>query len=386
MTAYDKARHRWGCQNSDSPKNGSSNSRSADTNCPPASQNEARIGVDTISWGWSDVDAVDRFMRLDGLVTEADDPRPLRVVPAPGRAVRLSRRIDGLGTVGAFPAASMLFVEGRARALHRRDEKDHGLAHVSQLSDTEDQVLTHLGSLLGRRPEAPAALRRVDLTGEIRFDRGEDGRELLSLLDLLHIPRHKLSPVREQGGPGVETVYWRTAGRSVPVLRAYDKGVESKTAPPGERIRIERQIRYGSQQRPALGQFLQGDLAALYAKPLRRWLAGGTAIGTAGELLRLLTDAALIWPKYWSSGSSWASRTGTVHCSLWPARKVERVVGILALIDAYGAAWPAWSPKQRQRRMAEVRELGVVVVDQPVSIDLDGAIDSLCALWEREAC
>lgn len=345
---------------------------------------KVRAGVDTVSWGWSDVEAVDRFMRLDGLVVGERDSRPFRVVPAPGRAVKLSRRVDGLGTVGAFPAASMLFVEGRARALHRRDERDHGLARLSDLEQTQAQIIEQLAGL-GVRPKAPPALRRVDLAGELRFVRGEDGRELLALLDLLHIARHKLSPVREQGGPGLETIYWRTAKRSIPVLRAYDKGVESSTAAPGERIRIERQLRYGSGQRPVLHQFLSRDLGALYSRPLRRWLTGGTAVGTAGELLRLLTDAALIWPSYWSSGSSWASGTGTVHRSLWPARKIERIAGDLALIDFYGAAWPPWSPKQRQRRMAEIREFGLVVTDRPASIDLDRAIGSLCDLWDRAA-
>lgn len=341
--------------------------------------------MDTISWGWSDGEAVDRLLRLDGLVPDKNDPRPLRVVPSAGGAVRLNRRLNGLGTVGAFPGASLLFVEGRARALRKRDEHDHGLGRAAELRDTQAQVETSLGELLGAKLQARGSLRRADLTGELRYHRGEDGRQLLSLLDALHSPNHKTSPVRERGGPGVETAYWRTPKRSVAVLRAYDKGVESGTAPAGERIRIERQLRYSGGKRPLLEQWLSRDLAALYVAPLRGWLRGGVVAGSATELLRLLTDAAVIWPTYWASGCCWGSSTGRVHRSLWPARKVERVIGTLAVVDVYGKAWPAWSPKQRQRRLAEVRELGLLLTDHPVTVDVDQAVDSLCDLWRVAA-
>lgn len=297
----------------------------------------------------------------------------------------MNRRLDGLGTLGAFPAASLLFVEGRARALERSDEHDHGLGRPRALPEVQDQVTDQLFRLLGRPPEAVAQLRRVDLTGELEYDRGEDGRQLLAILDGLHSPLHKTSPVRERGGPGIETVYWRTPRLSRPVLRAYDKGVESGIASPGERIRIERQCRYRSGKRPALRQWLAEDLAALYTAPLRTWLDGGVVVGSAGQLIQLLTDAAVIWPTYWSSGNCWASWTGTVHVSLWPARRVERVLGTLAVVDTYGAAWPAWSPKQRQRRLAEVRDHGLLVLDEPLRVDVDAAVSSLCSLWREAA-
>lgn len=394
MTARDRAREKWRAQPfaERTPETGVCNTRFEDSYCPPTPLRstlsnawEPRIGVDTVSWGWSDGEAVDRFLRLDGLVPDRNDPRPLRVVPSAGGAVRLNRRLDGLGTVGAFPGASLLFVEGRARALERRDETDHGLGRVGTLSGVQQQVGEDLGQLLGQSLAAPGGLRRADLAGELAWTRGEDGRQFLWLLDQLHSPNHKTSPVREKGGSGVETAYWRTARRSIPVLRAYDKGIESATAAPGERIRVERQLRYGSGKRPTMKQWLSRDLADLYTTPLRGWLRGGVVAGTATQLLRLLTDAAVIWPSYWASGCCWASTTGGVHCSMWPARKVERVIGTLAVVDVYGKAWPAWSPKQRQRRLAEVRDLGLLLTDRPVTIDVDQAITSLCDLWRAAA-
>lgn len=300
--------------------------------------------------------------------------------------MRLSRRHPELGTVGAFPGASLLYVEGRAHALAEGDDRNHELGDVDELRRAQARVCDGVGELLGALPKSKMALRRADLTGELAWDRGEDGQEFLKLLDGLHSPLHKTAPVREKGGPALETAYWRTPQRSAMVLRAYDKGVESGTAPAGTRIRLERQMRYSGKLRPTLEQWLERDLAALYTAPLRMWMCGGgVAAGTAAELLRVLTDAAVIWPNYWASGSSWVTSSGTVHCSLWPARKVERVLGTLAVVDAYGRNWPAWSPKQKQRRLMEVRQLGLLLTDQPIRVDVDQAVGSLCDLWRAAA-
>lgn len=310
--------------------------------------------------------------------------------------MRLSRRIDGLGTVGAYPGADLFYVEGRARALHKRDESDHGLGRPRDLPGTEERVRDGLGDLLGRPPRAVAGLRRVDLTGELRFDRGEHGVELLELLDGMHVARLRTGPVREVGGPRVETAYWRTAKRNVPKFRAYDKGIESGTADRGERIRLEQQVRHSKGRRPSTDQWLANDLGDIYARPLRSWLADGVVAGTAEQLMDLLTDAALIWPSYWATGVCWATGTefgrkrkgrGWAGCyrPLWTPTKVERIVGDLALIARYGGAWPAWNDKQRQRRLGMVRELGLLLTDNPVVVDVDQAVSTLCDMWRAAA-
>lgn len=375
-----RARHRPR-QNSDlRSSEGLCNTLSGDKNCPP----QASIGLDTISLAWRDQNAVDRFLRLDGALVD-EDHRPLRVVHSAGGSVRLNRRLDGLGQVGAFPAASMLWIEGRAGALERSDESNHSLGAPARLSAVKEAVQERAGRLLGASLYGTPGVRRTDLSGELLFDRGEDGIALLTVLDQLHSPWHKTAPVRERGGPLVETAYWRTPRRSVPILRAYDKGIESGTADRGERVRLERQVRFKGAQRPSVEQWLSRDLARLYSAPLSAWIQDGVVAGDADALLRVLTDAALIWPTYWASGSSWASGSGCVHRRLWSPTKVERVCGDLALIAAYGASWPAWNAKQRQRRMREIRELGLLLTDHPVRVDVDQALTSLCDLWRAAA-
>lgn len=387
MTAEDRAKARWGTD-SDISLTGAENRRSSnslfeDTNCPP----RPRIGLDTISVCWSDPDAVDGLLRIDGLVP-AGDHAPLRVVPAPGGSVRLNRRLDGLGQVGAFPGASLLYVEGRAGALERQSEADHALGSPGALSATVERVRHDLGRLVDVTLDPPA-VRRVDLSGELHYERGEHGKEFLRLLDALHAPNHKTAPVRERGGPALETVYWRTPKRSVPVLRAYDKGVESGTAAAGERIRLERQVRFAGARRPSPAQFLARDLAELYVGPIATWLRNGACPGTAEQLIELLTDAAVIWPTYWSSGASWCTGDDEPgswgYAFMWTARRVERILGTLAVVNVYGSSWPAWTPKQRQRRMREIRQLGLVVVDEPPQIDVDLEVSRLCDAWTKAA-
>lgn len=369
LHSLEEARAQTGC----------SNSLSRDTQCRFLPE----IGIDTISLCWKGAEPVDRLLRLDGLLV-GEDRRPLRVVPAPGRSVRLSRRLDGLGTVGSFPAASLLYVEGRAGALHAHDETDHSLAPVAVLPQTQERVRDDLSELLGTDLESTGAIRRIDLSGELRFARGEDGQALLRVLDALHSPRHKTSPVRERGGPGIETAYWRTPTRSVPILRAYDKGIESGTARAGERIRIERQLRYPGARRPSLSQWLTTDLGEAYVGPLRHWLTDGIAAGTAHQLLEAFTDAALTWPSYWASGSSWAG-PGRTWRPLWPVRKVERLIGTLTLINAYGGSWEPYEDRQRQRRLKELRDLGVVLLDEPIHIDAHALVTGLCEEWRKAA-
>lgn len=387
-TARDRANRAWARSHSEhfSGPGGSSNSHPAVRNCPkPRTPPSPRAGIDTVSWGWTDTSAVDRFLRLDGTVLDGDDRRPLRVVPASLGAMRLNRRIDGLGTVGVYPGASMLFVEGRARALELEDERNHGLARPAALRSVQEQVTDGLGKLLGQAVAAPGGLRRADLTGELEWDRGEDGREFLQLLAGMHSPRHKVETVMELGAGGLETVTWKTPKRFATVMRAYDKGVESGSAPAGERIRLERQIRFKSGKRPSVDQWLTRDLGDLYTAPVRAWLKDGLVPGTPEELLELLTDAGEIWPNYWASGSSWASGSGRVHAKVWGVLKIERVAGDLALMARYGGSWPLWSPKQRQRRLRATRELGMLVTDRPVAVDMDQAIGSLCELWRAAA-
>jgi hypothetical protein len=346
---------------------------------------DRRIGLDTVSFGWSDGGAVDRFLRLDGLVPAGRDSRPLRLVSAPGGAVRLNRRLDGLGQVGAFPGADLLFVEGRAGALARKDESDHSLGRPAELPEIKGAIGEDLGRLLGYGIGEPG-IRRADLSGELNYEDGRTGRELLWLLDQMHSPRHKTSSVCEMGGPGLETVYWRTPKRNIPHLRAYDKGVETETQPPGERIRVERQVRYPSGKRQTVEQWLEGDLGAQYVAPILTWINGGLCPGTASELLRLMTDGAIMWlPCYWASGNSWYSRTGRRHAPVLTAGKIERLQGTLFVLSEYGKSYPLWSARTAQKRLAEIRPAGLLLLDRRAMVDPERELRALCDLWRVAA-
>jgi hypothetical protein len=335
----------------------------------------ATIGVDTVSLAWGSAEAVDAFLRLDGLVVNGDDERPLRVVPGAGRSVRLDRRLAGLGTVGAFPGASLLYVEGRLAAMDSADEDNHELGSISRALEVTERTVDRLGELLGRALHTETAVRRTDLSGELTFEHnGRDGRALLRALDSMHSPHHKTAPVRERGGPGVETAYWRTPKRSVPALRAYDKGIECGSHGRGERVRLERQLRFAGSKRPSVQQLVARDLAGEYVKPVRSWLREGVRAVTASEALEGLVDAATLWPRHWTGH----------HCeTFWTARKIERLYGTLGVIKVYGKQAPCWSPWVQAARMRELRDLGLLLVDEPVTVDVDALLEQLCDGWRR---
>lgn len=147
------------------------------------------------------------------------------------------RSTEGGVTVGHW-SDGRAYIEGRVAAiLHGKD--DHRLLWRGDLMDAGlvGQEIAHAESA------EIISVGRADLASELTFPDHVEGRRFLAGLAAVDVPWLKTGT---EGGKrsGYETVYWRTVkGRSI-VMRAYDKGVESGTAAPGERIRIERQRRW----------------------------------------------------------------------------------------------------------------------------------------------
>lgn len=207
-------------------------------------------GIDTVRFRWrtQDTDVYRSFeRRLEGTI---EGPRGERFVPT------------GVGRVGAYPDG-LVYLEGRASAIAARDKNDHGLATVEQLF-TAERVARQLAKEHGvNLTNEQAQLGRVDLASELRFQRGQDGSAFLHSLAALDVPWCK-SRTDGRKGAHLETVSFHgTTGKTI-YLRAYDKGIESDTAPPGHRIRVERQKRYRKDREPTLGEFSVTDLRKVY--------------------------------------------------------------------------------------------------------------------------
>jgi hypothetical protein len=60
-------------------------------------------------------------------------------------------------------------------------------------------------------------------------------------------------------------------------------------------------------------------------------------------------------------------------------------MGTLGILSRYGKAWPPWSDKAVQRRLAEIRDIGLLLVDRPPIVDPELELGVLCDLWRVRA-
>ncbi len=337
-------------RSSPTPQNGCSNSRFHDSFCRVAA-----TGVDTVSYAFrpKDAAALDRVRglwsrrealnRTTGELIRLDDgPRGSIIASTPIGAMRL----------GAFPGHGLLYAEGRLGAILAESAEDHTLAPAKSLSPGAELARRAFGDLGLEISNETAAVRRLDLAGELHFDRPDDGLCFLRALANLDVPGSKRDIWMQDAR--VETIYYRTPKRGQVRLRCYDKGVESGSHEPGARIRLERQVRYAKAQQQTPEAIRSGDLEKLYQGRLAAWTDATTDV--------VATDL---------NGAQQAVLERLAADQVTP-RVAERLLGTLVLVEHFGFEW--WEKRHTaQRRKRELRELGIVLdlerqVAEPVPI------------------
>jgi hypothetical protein len=314
----------------------------------------AQVGVDTVSYCWRSTDPTlwDRLTEplREGTPLEGLDPETGEVVASsgvskyPGGLVMLDEVVGG-GRVGYYPAHRMIFIEGRLAALHAADQGAAGLAPASQLEAASGIAAAAISELL--RPAtlgtAQATLRRCDAAADIRFGRQDDGLRFLRACGALGLPRLKSKVISHNGE--TQSVYWITPVKGDVRIRLYDKGLQSKTAPVGELVRIERQYRWRGAKQPAPANIVKRDLGRMWQAELRAW-EGCDEIVVAG----LDAHARLIMER---------AEDGTIN----PSKALRLSGEVLQRGRGYGKAWWVAQGKARQwaRHTKELRELGIVL-------------------------
>jgi hypothetical protein len=226
---------------------GSSNSR-------PIPESWSRRGIDTVRYRFrSDSEGKLRFTNWWDY---KEGPR--------GEVYRTE---DGIRT-GAYHDGT-LYAEGRlANFLY--GPEDHSLPPASALGAGAQRATERFGFPVDQRRHV--ALGRLDVATELRFEDGNDGLAFLHALSLADVPWAKVGTEGKKRDR-IETVVFRTTrGRTI-LMRAYDKGVEAKLAPPGEIIRFERQRRYRRAVEPSVAQAVKLDLRSVFVGRELRSLA-----------------------------------------------------------------------------------------------------------------
>lgn len=319
------------------------------TNSRPSPESRTS-GLDTVRFRW----------RGDRDTYEAARHRPEGVREGPRGEVGDWKK--GAPRWGVFPDG-LAYLECRATQLVDAMES-HALVEPDRLLLAEQVAREYVESEGVPLAGAVATLGRADLASELTFPDGHEGLAFLYGLASINVPWGKVG-VEGRKGTAIETVVVRhVRGKSIQ-LRGYDKGVESGTAGPGERIRVERQRRFRKRDELAVEAFIAEDLAAIYLGSLGRFLDVGEVVvaDVVGAIARL------------SELQAADTITGAER---------DRLAGFLL----YGGDRTDYGRSTWYDRQAHLRRLGIAVDPSVVgrlTVDVGGYLEACAAPWRQAA-
>lgn len=242
----------------------------------------------------------------------------------------------------------LFWLEGRSDAIVTDSEGGWDLRPVIDLVDVERIAREAFDELAGEPADwhelrPPAEVRRFDLAHEFTFDDGRDGLAFLRTVAGMCPPRRKVDVWKGQDSQP-QTVYIRQAVSGVVTERIYDKGVESGSHAPGERLRYEVQRRPPKSQRMTPETLAVADLRAEFGRSISTYVQGSHDVIAAGP------DATV------------EHLAGQVARGELSIAKAERMVGTVALLREYGRTIYGDERKAR-RRLQGLREAGVALDD-----------------------
>jgi len=203
-----------------------------------------------------------------------------------------------------YPKPCTLKVEGRLAALAQADRRVKRLGSRSELRSLPDLAADVVGELVKVKARDLRSeshhLTRLDVTGELRFEDGAEGRSMLRASVGLVPPGYKGQPIYRNDGQ-VETMYVVTARNGRKVARFYDSGLKHGTARPGELVRYEVQNRWpkASDRTPSELATHPLGLVQLFARHLEpftthtREITVTTANEAPGQIAQLIARGEL---------------------------------------------------------------------------------------------
>jgi hypothetical protein len=298
------------------------NRRSRDRKC--------RFGIDTIEVGFRDqvssgvVSALargDSFPTVRGFLVAEPDVCGARISVYESGLVKVTARLGALraGSAGA-----------------------HDLAPQVDLRRARGDAADVIKRACGLAPPAGdvADVRRLDVACERDFDDPVQGLAFLRAVSLMTAgSRYKTKTIRSADGH-VETGYMIT-GRGRVLTRVYDKGVESKTAPPGHRLRLEAQARYRLRNAQSPEAVATADLGPVASRSWSSYVESAGGVTVAGP------DAAV---------QQLVQRAASGRLSV---AKAERMIGTLSILRDHGRGF--YDVRQGQRRLSDLAAEGVVL-------------------------
>jgi hypothetical protein len=268
--------------------------------------------------------------------------------PAKGGGVMFLEPGPGGTKLGAH-GRGLIWWEGRLDALLTDSQSSWGLRPVRDVVPARNMAAAAFDLLAGEpisdyEPQPHGEVRRFDLAHEFEFEDGSEGLAFLRTVAGMCPPRRKLDVWKGQDGQP-QTVYVRQEISGVVTERLYDKGVESGSHRPGQRLRYEAQRRHAKPDRYSPETLATLDLSAEYGRSMKTYLQGGENVIAAGP------DATV-------EHLAQAFARGELSLA-----KAERMIGTVALLKEYGRSiYPC--ERQQRRRIADVRQAGIALDEE----------------------
>lgn len=309
-----------------------------------------------ISWGQREIKTALGWVKFRGKMRET---------------LTLDVSLPGGVKLGITPQSRSVWIEGRLSAILSGDKEDRNLYPVDFLRVAALRAAADVADLFELREDldplplflgSTVSLRRLDVTSEISSP-ASYGLSLLRGFANLSFAGER--PIEIWGKENrIETINLRERGkgkRKKIRFRIYDKGSESGSHRPGERIRFERQLRFQGKKQPLISSISPEDAREWWRQGYEPWIGKDLdrhglkvlPFERAAEKILLMTEkGALDW------------------------QKAERHLGTIAICLMRGESW--WKDLGHRdagyRRFRELKDLGISVSPGSVEIDLGDAL------------
>lgn len=260
----------------------------------------------------------------------------------------------------------LLKAETRLSALLGGSSSVRSLAAPEGLQEASNAVLA-LGERLGLITSSPSivSVPRIDLATDVFFPNRCDGQALLKALSHLHLSRCKRQSTDSPTG-FLETVEWFQAKGTA--ARAYDKTAESQSrnregpGRSGSVVRLERQFREPKPRQHLIDGLGPHRLGEMFQTTFKSWHKTRIEVVPRDTVVEKVLSLA-----------------GESDAPISLAR-AERLIGTAAVLAA--GAQSVYDSRTLNRRLAEIRDLGIVVGDDLTApFALSDAVSAFLDPW-----